>query len=201
VVTIYTNLGEDGVQHGIAQTEAGTVVVGQELVPRLLAVLPSVPSVTNVIVIANHKTEPLPENTERVTFHKFSTILTLGANSSVHASPPDATDTAIIMYTSGSTGVPKGVVMTHANLVQALFSLIPTIGNAVGDRDDDCYIAVLPLAHVLELLAENVMMVFGIPIGYSNTKTFTDAGTMVAKGSKVSWYSRRTRALLTPTAG
>ena len=46
----------------------------------------------------------------------------------------------------------------------------------------DRYIAILPLAHVLELLAENIMLVMGIPIGYSSPKTFTDTGTAVAKG-------------------
>ena len=33
VVTIYTNLGEDGVEHGVSQTDASVIVVSQELVP------------------------------------------------------------------------------------------------------------------------------------------------------------------------
>ena len=134
----------------------------------------------------SHKGEPLPANTETVTFHNFSSILSSGSSSSQTEAPPDPSDTAIIMYTSGSTGVPKGVVMTHANLVQAVFSAMPTIGSDLdrGDKSQDCYIAILPLAHVLELLGENIMLVFGIPIGYSSTKTFTDTGTMVAKGSR-----------------
>ena len=75
IVTIYTNLGEDGVQHGITQvnsrpndinhifaislsftisllqTEASTVIVEEELLPRLLSVLPKAASVKNVVVI------------------------------------------------------------------------------------------------------------------------------------------------------
>lgn len=185
VVTIYTNLGEEGVVHGISQTSAATVVVSQELLPRLLSVLPKTPSVTNVIVIPNHNSVSLPPNTEKVSFHKFASIVSCGSTSSVPNSPPKPCDTAIIMYTSGSTGVPKGVVLTHANIVQAMYCILPTAEDAAAPlTDQDCYIAVLPLAHVLELLAENIMLLMGVPIGYSNPKTFTDTGTAVSRGSK-----------------
>ena len=64
------------------------------------------------------------------------------------------------MYTSGSTGTPKGVVLTHKNLVATMkclrFMLNP--------KEDDVYIAYLPLAHVLELMSENTMMLFGIKV-------------------------------------
>lgn len=72
---------------------------------------------------------------------------------------PTPEDTAIIMYTSGSTGTPKGVVLTHKNLVATMSCLMFML-----DPKDDIYIAFLPLAHVLELLSENTMMLFGIKV-------------------------------------
>lgn len=37
---------------------------------------------------------------------------------------PKTTDTAIIMYTSGSTGVPKGVILSHGNLIATIKVLL-----------------------------------------------------------------------------
>jgi len=183
VVTIYANLGEEGVEHGISQTKARTVVVGQEHLPRLLSLLPRCPTVKNVIIIPNHNPAPKPTSSD-VSFHLLPEVISLGSSSTLPPHPPHPSTTAIIMYTSGSTGTPKGVVLTHQNLVQAIHCLLPTAGKAVQPiRPTDCYIAMLPLAHVMELLAENMMMVLGIPIGYSSPKTFTDTGSGVAKGS------------------
>ena len=48
-------------------------------------------------------------------------------------------------------------------------------------NDYDVYIAYLPLAHVLELLSECTMMMFGIPVGYSSPNTMTDMSTKVIR--------------------
>jgi long-chain acyl-CoA synthetase len=53
------------------------------------------------------------------------------------------------MYTSGSTGVPKGVVLTHKNMM----STLKAYSDAVYIYTDDVFLGYLPLAHVFELLA------------------------------------------------
>ena len=57
----------------------------------------------------------------------------------------------------------QGVVLTHRNLVATMKCLMFMLD----PHPDECYIAYLPLAHVLELLSENTMMLFGIKVTYT----------------------------------
>jgi long-chain acyl-CoA synthetase len=61
--------------------------------------------------------------------------------------PTDADETAVLLYTSGTTGKPKGAELTHLNL----YMNCTVAGELFGFRDDDIGIAVLPLFHVFGL--------------------------------------------------
>ena len=55
-----------------------------------------------------------------------------------------------------------GVMLSHRNLISAMSSLI----NIAQFKPNDRYIGYLPLAHVLELLAETSCLLYGIKVGY-----------------------------------
>ena len=61
---------------------------------------------------------------------------------------PRASDLALLQYTSGSTGDPKGVMLTHANLLANLRAM----GRAVGASSRDVFVSWLPLYHDMGLI-------------------------------------------------
>lgn len=181
VVTIYATLGDDGIAHGINETEVTTVITSHELMPKFKSVLNITPKVKKIIFMEDqlHQTD-VTGFKEGVELIPYSRVVELGEKSKIDGVAPTPDDTAIIMYTSGSTGTPKGVLLSHANCIATMknfcdiFKIYP----------DDVLIGFLPLAHVFELLAESVCLLTGVPIGYSTPLTLIDSSSKVMKGCK-----------------
>ncbi|XP_019865427.1 long-chain-fatty-acid--CoA ligase 1 isoform X2 [Aethina tumida] len=96
---------------------------------------------------------------------KMSDIEHLGAKSNHNEVPPRPSDLCTICYTSGTTGNPKGVMLTHENVIASVSAVILQMGDHKL-RSTDTMISFLPLAHMLERCCENAMFMMGAAVGY-----------------------------------
>jgi len=133
VVPINTIYTPREVKFILNNSEAKTLVLHEDFLPVLEEIKGGIPLVKNIIVRKGHET--VETAIEEMVRSPLSTIKMMGFN-------PD--DPAIMFYTSGTTGVPKGVILTHRNFCFGG----PNIAQNYGLREEDVTIAVLPLVHV-----------------------------------------------------
>uniref|UniRef100_A0A8C1N4G1 long-chain-fatty-acid--CoA ligase n=1 Tax=Cyprinus carpio TaxID=7962 RepID=A0A8C1N4G1_CYPCA len=183
LVTLYSTLGGPAIAHGLNEAEVSHIITSKELLEtKLKSILLEVPRLQHIIIV-DDKLKSGSEYPQGISVHSMAAVTRLGAHpeNGTSVRPPCAADVAVIMYTSGSTGVPKGVMISHSNIIAGITGMaerIPSLG------EDDTYIGYLPLAHVLELSAEMVCLAHGCRIGYSSPQTLTNQSTKIKKGSK-----------------
>lgn len=179
IVTAYDTLGESGVEHSLVQSKASAMFTDPHLLKTATKPLKKATSV-KVVIYNNHTTQPVSQDKidafkaehPNLTVLSFEELRALGEENPVPLTPPSPEDTYCIMYTSGSTGPPKGVPVDHAGFVAAVAGLYAVMEESVTHHDR--VLAYLPLAHIFELVLENLAVFVGGTLGYSNPRTLSD---------------------------
>lgn len=124
IVTAYDTLGEEGLKHSLVATKAKAIFLDPHLLPTLLNPLKEASEIK--YVIWNSQNDIKQDNVDKLLkAHPHLTILSFeelrksGEENPVDLVPPGPEDLCCIMYTSGSTGPPKGVPLKHKAVVAA----------------------------------------------------------------------------------
>uniref|UniRef100_A0A1J3FDR2 Long-chain-fatty-acid--CoA ligase n=1 Tax=Noccaea caerulescens TaxID=107243 RepID=A0A1J3FDR2_NOCCA len=159
-VPLYDTLGPDAVKFAVNHASIQAIFCVPETLNTLLSFLSEIPSIRLVVVVGGAD-EHLP-SISGVTIVSYQKLLSQGRTSLHPFIPPKPEDIATICYTSGTTGTPKGVMLSHGNL-------IANVAGSAADVDfipDDVYISYLPLAHIYER-ANQIMGVYGgVAVGF-----------------------------------
>lgn len=125
---LYDTLGPDACAFIIRQTEMSIVIVEDDA--KAVMLLDKSPRSLKILVAV----KPIRQSTlERargrgIQIFSFIDVEKLGAKSNHVELPPTAEDLCTVCYTSGTTGNPKGVMLTHGNVVAGVCAVILQLG-------------------------------------------------------------------------
>lgn len=180
VVTSYATLGMNAVAEAVNETGAKAVVCNVKEVNNLAEYCKDkCPSLEAIIYTLNNSVEDSPKLPEGCKYEVLSIeeVIAKGAQGGeVKFSPPTPDHLAVVMYTSGSTGKPKGVMIKHRSMVASIAALGAKFSQFGLKEGEETYIAYLPAAHILELVAEISMVCLGASIGFACPKTISSKG-------------------------
>ena len=126
--------------------------------------------ITNVVVKHVKKMVPAWNITNTVT---FKSALARGAQHSLEAVNLDHDDVAFLQYTGGTTGVSKGAVLSHGNLVANLQQSHAWL-NPILEEGSEVIVTALPLYHIFSLTANclTFMKIGGCNLLITNPRDF-----------------------------
>jgi len=181
VVTIYSTLGEEATLFAMNETEVEFVITEARLLKTVARLSPNCPSIKHVIYTGESGADDLSAAPSAKSFKEFELFGMEATDVEFTAPQPD--DVAVIMYTSGTTGMPKGVMITHLNVTSCAKGLALS-DKQLGLSENDRYLAYLPLAHILEFVAEAMVLSLGAAIGFGSPMTLSDVSPKIKAGTR-----------------
>ena len=168
-VPVYPSLSASQTEYILRDASAkGAVVANREQLDKLVEIAPRLPLLKHVVVFDAGWDRPAASRFEILS---FDALADRGAariregwgivkeyNDAAKRVQPD--DLATIIYTSGTTGEPKGVMLTHDNLISNLVAATACIEVGEGDVG----LSFLPLSHSFERLASYLFLASGMTI-------------------------------------
>jgi long-chain acyl-CoA synthetase len=175
-VPLYDSLGENAVEYIVNHSEAAAVFVDAAKLAAFAKALPSINAACRLVIVWGDASSGAAEGAlaavraarnGALSVVFLPELLQQGASAPADPSPPKPEDLCTIMYTSGTTGDPKGVELTHAAVVATIASLtsyLRIVGVSLGPGDS--MLSYLPLAHIFDRVAEEMFLYTGSAVGY-----------------------------------
>ncbi|KAI8296140.1 Acyl-CoA synthetase FUM16 [Colletotrichum sp. SAR11_240] len=186
IVTAYDTLGASGVEHSLLESSADAMYLDPHLLKTASGGIKKAENLKfviyndNCIFTQGGEVEAFQKANPDVKLLSIEEVRQLGEDNPVDPVEAKPDDLFCIMYTSGSTGTPKGVPMTHEGMVAAITGLYTCVEECVSSAE--YVLAYLPLAHIFELVLENLVLFIGGTLGYGNPRTLSDTSMKNSPG-------------------
>ncbi|KAM1012103.1 hypothetical protein EV2_048455 [Malus domestica] len=168
-VPLYDTLGPGAVNFIIDHAELDVVFVQDKKVKELLKLDSTSSKRIKVMVCFSSMTDEEKNKSVQIGIKPYSwnEFTEMGKQNPSEIVPPTTDNIAGIMYTSGTSGDPKGVVITHENVAYGVRG-IDLFMEQFEDKmtGDDVYLSFLPLAHILDRVIEEYFFRNGAAVGY-----------------------------------
>ncbi|KAK2164222.1 hypothetical protein LSH36_67g01021 [Paralvinella palmiformis] len=167
-IPLYDTLGPEACTYVINQTSMKIVVCdSMQRANMLLKNATQSPDLRYILVLNGYHGDDLGEAIKRnVKIISYEEMKFLGNKRLLDPIPPKPSSVACVCYTSGTTGNPKGVLLTHENLIANTAAFTKMIPASLNVTTKDTHISYLPLAHMFEGVVQLLMIQHGGRIGF-----------------------------------
>ncbi|KAK7366684.1 hypothetical protein VNO80_08681 [Phaseolus coccineus] len=168
-VPLYDTLGAGAVEFIICHAEVSIAFAEEKKIPELLKTFPNATKHLKTIVSFGKVTHEQKQEVEKfgLAIYSWDEFLQVGQNKSYDLPIKKRSDICTIMYTSGTTGDPKGVLISNESIITLLAGvkrLLESVNEQLSEKD--VYISYLPLAHIFDRVIEETFIWHGASIGF-----------------------------------